>query len=177
MDEQEFWKIIDHSYSVAGDNKQKQDDIITQKLSAYTPEQIIEFEVIFRKKVIEADDYKVMAAAKIIDGVVTDDPYLYFRFWLIGLGEKTFKEALKNPDYLADVVDSGVEPDFESLLYVSTKAYMKKTGRQKEDESFPRDVAYEKGLDYDFGAPPTKGKDWKTEDLSKLYPKLWEKFN
>ncbi|TSD63003.1 DUF4240 domain-containing protein [Inquilinus sp. KBS0705] len=177
MDEKEFWKIIDYSYNVAGDDKHRQDEIITQKLSAYTPDQIVEFEIILRKKVIEANDFKIMAADKIIDGVVTDDPYLYFRFWLIGLGEKAFKETLKNPDYLAGFIEKGIEPDFESLLYVSTKAYMNKTGKKTEDDSFPRNVAFKKGLDYDFGSPATTGKDWKEEDLPKLYPKLWSKFN
>jgi hypothetical protein len=177
MDEREFWKIIDYSYGVADDDKHRQDEIITQKLSAYAPEQIVEFELILRRKVIEANDFKIMAADKIIDGAVTDDPYLYFRFWLIGLGEKTFKETLKNPDYLATVVEKGVEPDFESLLYVSTKAFMNKTGKKTEDDSFPRNVAFKKGLDYDFYAPATTGKEWTTDDLPKLYPKLWEKFN
>ncbi|MEO7211595.1 DUF4240 domain-containing protein [Mucilaginibacter sp.] len=177
MDEKGFWKIIDYSYNIAGDDKHQQDEIITKKLSAYSPEQIVEFEVILEKKVIEANDFKVMAADKIIEGLVTDDPYLYFRFWLIGLGEKTFKETLRNPDYLAGVVEKGVEPDFESLLYVSTKAYMNKTGKKTEDDTFPRSVAFKKGLNYDLGGPATTGKEWKTEDLPTLYPKLWEKFN
>jgi len=84
---------------------------------------------------------------------------------------------LKNPDYLADVIEKGVEPDFEGLLYVSTAAFQNKTGKQKEDETFPRNVAYKMGLNYDFGGPATTGKNWKADELPKLYPKLWNKFN
>jgi hypothetical protein len=61
-------------------------------------------------------------------------------------------------------------------MYVATKAYSLKTGK-KEDETFPRDTAISMGLDYDFGAPPTKGNDWTEDQLPSLLPKLWAKFN
>lgn len=118
-----------------------------------------------------------MGANKIIDGSGSDDTYLYFRCWLIGLGKTTFVNTLKQPDYLADMVEKGVEPDFEGLLYVSTEAYKKRTGKTVEDDTFPRNVAFEKGLSYDLGEPKTTGTDWKEEELPQLYPKLWAKFN
>jgi hypothetical protein len=177
MDKQEFWKIINFSFDKAQHDKTLQEKIILEKLSNYTADEIVEFEIIFRQLVIEADDFKVMAAEKIIEGWVTDDQYLYFRCWLIGQGEKTFTETLKNPDYLADLVDKQTSSDFEELMYVATTAFEQKTGKKEEDDSFPRSIAIKKGLDYDFGAPPTKGIDWTTEQLPKLYPKLWTKFN
>lgn len=177
MDENEFWKIIDFGFNTCEDDTKKQAQIITQKLSEYTPNQIIDFEILFRKKVILANDFKIMAAEKIIEGSVSDDSYLYFRCWLIGQGQKTFKQTIKNPDYLASIIEKGTETDFEDLLYVSTGAYKKTTGKKEEDESFPRDVAYKAGFDYDFGAPATTGKDWKESELPGLYPKLWNKFN
>jgi Protein of unknown function (DUF4240) len=123
MDKQEFWKIINFSFEKAQHDKTLQEKIILEKLSNYTSDQTVEFEIIFRQLVIEADDFKVMAAEKIIEGWVTDDPYLYFRCWLIGQGEKTFMETLKNPDYLADLVDKQTEPDFEQLMYVATTVF------------------------------------------------------
>jgi hypothetical protein len=177
MDKQEFWKIINFSFDKAQKDNELQEKIILEKLSNYTADEIIEFEIIFRQLVIEADDFKVVAANKIIVGSVTDDIYLYFRCWLIAQGEKTFTETLKNPDYLAELVDKKTLPDFEGLMYVATSAFIQKTGKKEEDDSFPRSVASEKGFDYDFGAPPTKGVDWTNEQLPKLYPKLWAKFN
>jgi len=53
-------------------------------------EQIIEFEIIFRRLIIEVDEFKIMGAQKIIEGYVSDDSYLYFRCWLIGKGEKIY---------------------------------------------------------------------------------------
>ncbi len=179
MDTTAFWEIIDYSFKNTQQNKDLQEKLIIEKLSAYTAEQIIDFEIILRKKILEADDYKIIAAEKIIEGSVTDDPYLYFRCWLIGQGKNTFKETLKNPDFLADKLNRTTRTNFEPLLYVATSAYKIRTGKNKEDLSFPRNVAIlrDRQLDYDFGAPLTKGVKWKIEDLPIQYPKLWAKFN
>ena len=84
---------------------------------------IIEFEIIFRQLIIEADDFKIMAAQKIIEGYVSDDSYLYFRCWLIGKGEIIYTETLKNPDFLSENINQDEESDFEELMYVATNAY------------------------------------------------------
>ena len=180
MDKQEFWKIINYSFDKSNHDKSLQEKIIIEKLNTYTADQIVEFELIFRQLIIDADDFKVIAAEKIIEGWVSDDSYLYFRCWLIGQGEKTFTETLKNPDFLADIVNKQTETNFEELMYVTTTAFEQKAGKKEDDDkddSFPRNFAFKKGIDYDFGAPPTKGTDWTTEQLPKLYPKLWAKFN
>ena len=177
MDEQEFWKIIDYAFVNSNGNTKNEARIIKEKLSAYKPDEITNFEIVLCEKLIKANDFKIMAIDKIIDGTVTDDTYLYFRCWLIGLGQKTYEQTLKDPDYLAKEIEKGVEPDFEDLLYVATDAYQSKTGKKKEDETFPRNVADKKGLNYDFGGPPTTGKEWKESELPVLYPKLWNKFN
>ncbi|WP_428232729.1 DUF4240 domain-containing protein [Flavobacterium sp.] len=177
MDKTEFWKIIAYSITNSNEDKVKQEKIIIEKLSAYSPEQIIEFEIILRQLIIQADDFKIMGAQKIIEGYVSDDSYLYFRCWLIGKGEEIYRKTIRNPDFLSERISRDDEFYFEGLLYVSTNAYKIKTGKIVEDATFPRDVAYLKGLDYDFGAPPTKGVDWKEEDLPTTYPKLWRLFN
>jgi hypothetical protein len=171
-----FWALVDKAVNASnGDDKLKKEFLISE-LTKLSLEEIKYFEIAFRKVVLDADDYKVMAAQKIIEGFVSDDSYLYFRCWLIGQGKTVYTETLKNPDFLASIVEKGELYDFESLMYVTTEAYSKKTGKE-EDESFPRDIAYAMGLDYDSGAPPTKGEDWTEEQLPKLYPKLWTKFN
>jgi hypothetical protein len=177
MDKSEFWKLIAYSIAKSNNDKLLQEEAIVEKLVTYDVEQIIEFEKIFRELIIKADDFKIMAAQKVIEGCVSDDSYLYFRCWLIGKGEKIYTESLKNPEFLAENINQDEEANFESLMYVATSAYKIKTGKKEEDETFPRTICIEKGLDYDFGAPPTKGKDWKEEDLPKTYPKLWEIFN
>ena len=177
IDEQEFWKIMDYSCNAAKGDMELQNQVIIKKLSAYAPEEIINFEIILCKKLIKANDYRILAANKIIDSWVSDDGFLYFRLWLISLGRQTFEQTLKDPDYLANVTGKGIVPDFEYLLYASTQAYINKTGKKEEDDTFPRGVAFAQGLNYDFGGAPMTGKNWKEDELPKLYPKLWEKFN
>ncbi len=170
-----FWLLIDQANAAAPADHAGQADYLVKALAARPLAEITGFELTLRQLIIEADDYGIMGAQKIIDGYVTDDSYLYFRCWLIGQGEAVFTAALQHPDSLAAVVPGAYECDFEGLLYVATTAYAQQTGRE-EDETFPRAVGVRQGLDYDVMAPPTKGTDWEEEDLPKLLPKLWKKF-
>jgi hypothetical protein len=171
-----FWIFIDNAVKASNGNDSIKETHLTTELTKLSLDDIRDFEISFRKCVIDADDFKVMAAQKIIDGYVSDDTYLYFRCWLIGQGKTIYTESLKNADYLSTVVNKGDTCNFEEIMYVATKAYSLKTGK-KEDETFPRDTAIAMGLDYDFGAPPTKGNDWTEDQLPSLLPKLWAKFN
>ena len=176
IDEQEFWRIIDFSKKYAAGNSESQEALLVKIIAQYSPSEIIEFECLLRQRLEEADDFNVMAAEKIMEGSVTDDSYIYFRCWLIAQGEKVFTEAIRSPDTLAAVAIDEAETDFEQLLYVATDAYKISTGKKEEDASFPRNIAAERGLNYDF-ASETKGKDWIPEQLPSLLPKLWAKFN
>lgn len=176
MDKQEFWRLIDFSKQQAAGDNAAQEALLIKTLSHYAPADIITFEYLLRQQLEEADDFNIMAAAKIMEGSVTDDSYIYFRCWLISQGEKVFTEAIRNPDTLAQLETDDSTTDFEPLLYVTTAAYKVKTGQQKEDDSFPRAKAAERGLSYDFGSH-TKGNDWTPEQLSTLLPKLWAKYD
>ncbi len=170
-----FWKLMDDAVKTSPGNDESKQKYLEAALKKLPANEINAFEFGFRKVIIDADDFKIMAAQKIIEGGVTDDSYLYFRCWLAGQGKTVYTETLNNPEYLADVVKKGDKCQFEELMNVSTHAYSAVTGKD-EDESFPRELAYGRGLDYDLGAPVTKGKDWKENELPGLYPKLWAKF-
>lgn len=180
MSEKEFWRIIDYAKSKSNSNDLMAIDLIPNVLKDYEVGEIVEFEIIFETLIAKADDYKIMAAEKIMTGSVTDDSYIYYRCWLIMQGQKIFEAALINPESLADLysTDDPSGFDCESLMYVADKAYTAKTGKDAyNDDNGPRNVAYSKGLSYDMPATPTKGTDWKAEDLPNMYPKLWRKFN
>ncbi|RPD49687.1 DUF4240 domain-containing protein [Hymenobacter sediminis] len=174
MDKTAFWQIVESAKVEARGNQQVQEQALISSLEKLDLEQIIEFECFLREYLIEADHYNIIAAQKIIDGYVSDDPYLYFRCWLIGQGEAIFSDALRNPDSLASIIEDPYQ-DFEPLLYVATIAFEKRTGRKEEDETFPRAIASERGLDYDSRCE-TKGEDWTENQLPKMLPKLWKKF-
>ena len=174
MDTSEFWKIIDSANHAAKGNLKIEEQTILKLLENYSPEQIVQFEIILRQTLFEADHWNVLAAAQIIDGTLNSSLYLSFRCWLIAQGEKTFKETIKDPEYLSDKVSRNTETEFKGLLYLSNEAYQDKTHRAKEDNSYPTDVAEMKGLDYEVEYSP-KGHEWQERDLPKMYPKLWAK--
>jgi len=176
MKVEDFWKLLNAAVKESNGNMDIQANLLEASLSQMDTTHIVNFEEILREKIIECDEYKVMAAAKIINDFVSDDSYLYFRCWIIGMGKEVYEKALTNPDSLSSKINRDEIADYEQLLYVATKAYSEKVGRD-EDETFPRDICIDKGLDYDFGAPPTKGDDWNEEELPSICPKLWGKFN
>ncbi|MCC2547319.1 DUF4240 domain-containing protein [Hymenobacter sp. BT175] len=173
MDKKEFWQVVDSAKLEAKGDQALQAQLLSKALATHTSEQIIEFECRLREYLVEADDFTVMAALKIIDGYVSDDNYLYFRCWLIGQGEALFAAVLQAPDTLAGVMTEPYQ-EFEELLYVTTTAFAELTGKE-EDETFPREAAAARGFDYESAAG-TKGDDWNEEQLPKMLPRLWKKF-
>jgi len=176
MSKQELWRVIDFAHKQAKGDEQVYENLLVKSLEQYSSEEIIEFECLLEQQLLAADDFKIMAAQKIIEGSVTDDSYLYFRCWLISQGKSVFEEALRDPDSLAGIDTEGIVAEFEPLLYVATQAYKYKTGKQEEDKSFPRGVASARGLNYD-STTGTKRENWTEEQVPTLLPKLWAKHN
>lgn len=172
----QFWLLVDNAVQTSNGNNSLKEKYLTAELEKRSLDEIINFEIAFRQCVIDADDFKVMAAQKIITNYVSDDTYLYFRCWLIGQGRQVYTETLKNPDYLANIINKEDRCSWEGIMYVATNAYSRKTGRE-EDETFPRNIASKMGLDYDLRTPPTKGAGWTQDQFPALLPKLWMKFN
>jgi Protein of unknown function (DUF4240) len=135
MNIDEFWNIVGSADK----------DTIIRRLSKLSQQDIIDFECLLRERIIECDNYDLIAALKIISGGVSDDSYLYLRCWLIGKGRRIFESALRQADSISDALGDAEVPDFEGLLYVATKAYEIKTGK-KEDSTFPRSVCLARGL-------------------------------
>jgi hypothetical protein len=136
MNVEEFWNLVERADK----------SILVSTLSKLSQQDIIDFEYLLRERIIACDRNDLVAALKIIDGSVSDDSYLYFRCWLIGKGRRAFEAALRSADSISDVLGNE-EPDCEALLYVATKAYKIRTGKESEDDSFPRDICISKGLD------------------------------
>jgi len=181
MDTVLFWKIMDNAYSKAKFNNRLKEQAILDQLVLLTPEQIVNFEIIFQQMNLKSSTWNNFAAHTIIEGGSSDDTFFYFRCWLISLGQKNFEETLKNPDFLADIdipinLTYGYgEVIFEELIPMADKAYAIVTKKMTEDESFPRAFAQKKGLFFD-SRTELKGVEWSDTDLPKIAPKLCKKF-
>lgn len=182
MDTVSFWKIIDNAFLTAQFNNKIKASKILNDLSNFTPQQIINFELILRQILNEANDWKIVGAQTVIESGAGDDSFIYFRCWLISLGRKIFYEVLKNPDYLATIEipldKTGNYPKvwFEELLPMADRAYEIATNMEKDISKYPRSIEYKKELDYDHWGSYTRGIEWDENDLPKLYPNLWKRF-
>ena len=127
MDKKIFWKLIDKVNIISNiSNKSEILKNMENELMRYSLNEIVEWENIYDYYKELAKKEIIYAAAVIINVVVSEDGYDYFRAWLISKGHKTYMEALKSPDSLVKInCDSGTA-FFELYNYVARYAYLKK---------------------------------------------------
>jgi hypothetical protein len=187
MDKNEFWELIHVSFQEGKMDTDRQIEILIDKLSNYSPEEILKFGSIYQVYDREAYKQKLWAAAYVMNGGCSDDCFDYFKGWLISRGEEPYLNALENPDSIADL-DIGPETDYfenEDMLSVPLYAF------NKNIETDDINIYYEKlgqyELDHDEIATIkdsiTFGEDiddnWNENDdksLKSLVPRLYEKY-
>jgi len=130
MNKNEFWELIQNSFEEGEWETDKQMEILIDKLSAYSEEEILKFASIYRIYDKEAYKSKLWAAAYVMNGGCSDDCFDYFKGWLISRGEEPYLNALKNPD---SIVDLDISPDCdyfenEAMLSVPLHAFNKNIG-------------------------------------------------
>jgi len=111
MDEKKFWAMIEQSRSGAVQRGLKGDDVLDEQekvlaaeLGKLSPEEIVDFNERFYELHASAYVWKLWGAAYWLGGGCGDDGFTDFRATLISLGEKRFKQAVKDPDSLAEIV-------------------------------------------------------------------------
>lgn len=166
MNETIFWQLIEKSRQKSDGEIDEQIEILTQTLTKHSIKEIIEFYRIFWKFYVTSYTSDLWAAAYIIVGGCSDDGFDYFRSWLIAQGEKTFHQAIKNPEILVDVLKDNDYPECEEMGYVAINAYEEKT--EKDD-------FYDLVGELSF---PHLELDWQEndKDLAQKFPKLWARF-
>lgn len=163
MDSDKFWEIIATSKANSSGDYEKQQTELEKELLKLTAIEILEFDNKFRTLRGEVYNWDFWAAAYIINGGCSDDCFSDFRGWLIGQGESTFENAVKDISTLTQL-ESTNDGDWEGLSYVPTDAYEKKTGND-----MPQGIR--ENIDI-------TGVEWDEEgdDLQNKYPGLWKHF-
>ena len=157
MDAATFWQLIEDSRENAGGDPEAQAEELTDLLSDLPADEIVAFDRLLHELLAAAYRWDLWGAAYIINGGCSDDGFEYFRAWLVAQGERTYREALADPETLVD----RAEPDAtnaESLLYAAGDAYRVETGRD-----LPASPSH-------LGEPT--GDRWHEDDLTRLFPKL-----
>lgn len=172
MPAESFWDLIEVTKTQSNGLFGFQLKLLAKELSKRSVEEIIGFELTFRKELGKSFHYNVMAVAKIIDDFVTDDSFLYFRCRLMALGKSIYLTTIEDPE--ASVDGFLYDIDGEGMLFIADNAFKEKCGNVSE-YGLPSQIALE-FLDYDMNKDEVMGEDWKEEDLPSIYPLFWAKY-
>lgn len=165
MNQETFWQIMLETNKKSGGEPSIQQELIEKKLNELSPSEIIEFDNIYRSFVNTAYDWKLWAAAYIVNGGCSDDSFMDFRGWLIGQGEEIYTKALSKPDSLSELDNLEEDMDWEGYGYLAFTVYEKKTGKEMPINSENNQL------------PEPRGEEWDEDELDNLLPKLSEKYN
>ena len=172
MPADQFWQIIERA-ARSDHDPDAHIEALQMVLRDLSPEQIISFEIAFRRYLNKAYTWDLWGAAYVVHGGCSDDSFEYFRRWLVSRGRDVYEPALGAPDSLAQMeVRPG--PDgawqFEEIYYVAQRVFAEKGGEgDVRDHSEP-----EAGL----GGPEPFGDPFEEDDqhLARRYPNLWRRF-
>lgn len=158
----QFWEIISKAKSLSNNDIYLRPESLKQVLNTLSPVDIESFNVEYRQKLVETYRWDLWGAAYLINGGCSDDGFDYFRDFLISEGEQIYKQALENPDSLAEL-EYEDEIELEDFRYAIDDAYTEKTGA-----SLPQPNLQQPDN-------PT-GESWDEDELPQLFPKLAGKF-
>ena len=161
MPREQFWGLIGRTRRESNGDYESQLELITECLLQLSQAEIVHFQNTLRVLMAEAYDWKLWAAAYIINQGCSDDCFEDFRGWLISHGEQTYKTALRNPDVLAELIEDDGDT-WEGLLYCAPDAYR---------EVFEQDIPKGRQLHVAI-----KGQEWEEGDLPELLPRLAQRY-
>ncbi|MEZ5774586.1 MAG: DUF4240 domain-containing protein [Hyphomicrobiaceae bacterium] len=172
MDLDRFWSLVGASLA-ADDGEYGQLEALQSALRELSLEEIVGFEMTFRRLLNEAYTWDLWGAAYVANGGCSDDGFEYFRRWLISRGRAVYEAALADPDSLG-AMDPGVGPDGiwenEEIYDAAGNVYAEKGGAGEVAEHADIEAGLD-GLEPD-GTPFEEEGD----DLEKRFPKLWKRF-
>lgn len=188
MDKNEFWELIQTSYKEADWETDKEMELLINKLSEYSQEDILRFGKIYDIYAKESYKKKLWAAAYVMNGGCSDDCFDYFRGWLISRGKEPYLNALINPDSLIDLDIPYEDDNFENelMLSVAQIAFNKKIGTEEDiNVYFERMKQFELDSDEilrivaEISFDENIDAEWDEDDeesLKNLVPKLYDQY-
>jgi hypothetical protein len=145
---------------------------LVERLATEPSKQVIGFEVQVRKLLKQLYRYDTLAIAKIVEGSVSDDSFLYFCCNLLLLGPLVYRQTLQQPDAITAKLTLITTGEF--LLSVADQAFKLKLGNQT-DKLLPSEYG-QAVYDYNSPAIAMAGEDWEEEDLPRRFPKLTARY-
>jgi hypothetical protein len=166
LDEGSFWGLVESTRRAAGNDTERQSELLEERLSRLPAQAILDFQSIRHRLDEQAYTWDLWGAAYVIEDGCSEDCFRDFRRYLISLGRGPYEAALHDPDFLAPIVQDEEQGDWENADSVTGDAYESATGE---------DIPVE---DSDLSGNP-RGDAWDDENQDELvrrYPKLAARF-
>ena len=163
IDENQFWTLVDAARETACPSVDGRVMALCAQLLRLSAAELQQFQDVYDAQLKRAYRWDICAAAKIIEGHVTDDSFLYFRDWLISEGWSVFETAMRDPDTLASEAPFQ-ETSLERFGYAALAVFQQKGAGELKRSRVIKDSMPE-------------GQDWQEDDLPALLPKLWAKYS
>jgi len=103
VDVEDFWRFLERSGEETAD-PQRRADWLEHRLSRIAVDHIVDFQIHLDAARGPIDTFDMLGAAnQIMDGLCNSDAFWYFQPWLVGQGQRWWRQAVQAPDNLADV--------------------------------------------------------------------------
>lgn len=165
-DEAAFWQLMTDTHRIAGNDTDRQAELLEARLRRMSPRAIVEFARVRQRLDRRAYTWNLWGAALVIEDGCSDDCFHDFRGYLISLGREPYERALVDPDSLASVVEDREAGDWENVDDAAPDAYS-----DVADDDFPLD-------DSELSGEP-RGTPLDEDDdaaLARRYPRLAARF-
>lgn len=111
MNKEEFWQTIESvNHAVPDGNHEMVIRKLHEELLRYSPQDILDWDLIFREYSNAADRNDLWAACTALGAHATDDGFIDFRAWLISQGKNIYMDAMRDPDILPERVSARSSP-------------------------------------------------------------------
>ncbi len=122
MTKDKFWEVINNARAIAPalEGKPLRESLYKQLLKL-SPDELVGFDCAWQEYRRIANSPQLIAAACIINGGTSDDRFDYFKNWLILQGQYVFRQALKDPDALAEFKIPFDDTEWEDCGYLTSQ--------------------------------------------------------
>jgi hypothetical protein len=194
MNEEKVWQLIDSVNSVNSLLKNQKKDLLLEKLSRFSDEDLVIFDFIIYDLHQKADTWDLSAVDKIFsdNSMMEEDDHYYFNYALISLGKKNFYAILEDADKIFDYIPINV-PSKENTYSFEYQDFVYGGGHQTLETRYKGQYELMNKVFDTINAslfnklkienahktpqfPPFGHKAKSLKELEKRLPKIWKRF-
>ena len=161
MDEKKFWALLSQARTAA-DSAEEFAAALDTRFATLVADDIAQFASLLSARLAALRHWDLWAYANLARGGCSDDSFDYFCAWLVAMGAKTYKAALRGPEALLQCAPDCWDLQCEQLLSLPQEAYRSATGLDLPSTT--------------VAATPMAGTAWREAELPGRYPRLFAHF-